>query len=243
MKTPRLRMFAGPNGSGKSTIKAVVSPSLLGYYLNPDDIEKEVNNRDYFDLRGMSVETSQQEIISFFNQHPLIEKTELGDFTNEIKYIDKKFIDFGNVGFDSYMSAILTDFLRHKYLDARASFTFETVMSSADKVAILKKAQALGYKTYLYYVATEDPTINLMRITHRINIGGHSVPHDKVISRYYRSLDLLFEAIQYANRAFIFDNSNTSKTWIAEIVNGTDIELKVDEVPNWFKKYVLEKAF
>ena len=48
MKTPRLRMFAGPNGSGKSTIKAVVSPSLLGYYLNPDDIEKEVNNRDYF---------------------------------------------------------------------------------------------------------------------------------------------------------------------------------------------------
>lgn len=31
MKTPRLRMFAGPNGSGKSTIKAVVSPSLLGY--------------------------------------------------------------------------------------------------------------------------------------------------------------------------------------------------------------------
>ncbi|MEY3241833.1 MAG: hypothetical protein RIR11_3272, partial [Bacteroidota bacterium] len=24
---------------------------------------------------------------------------------------------------------------------------------------------------------------------------------------------------------------------------GTDIELKVDEVPNWFKKYVLEKAF
>jgi hypothetical protein len=28
---------------------------------------------------------------------------------------------------------------------------------------------------------------------------------------------------------------------IAEITNGTDIELKVGEIPTWFQKYVLEK--
>ena len=37
MSKRRLRIFAGPNGSGKSTIKSVISDSLLGYYLNPDD--------------------------------------------------------------------------------------------------------------------------------------------------------------------------------------------------------------
>jgi predicted ABC-type ATPase len=42
MGVPRLRIFAGPNGSGKSTIKTVISDSLLGHYLNPDEIEKEV---------------------------------------------------------------------------------------------------------------------------------------------------------------------------------------------------------
>lgn len=241
MKIPRLRVFAGPNGSGKSTIKAVVLPTILGHYLNPDDIEKEVKDKGYLDLRGMEVKTDKREVIDFFQYHPLLEKTELGDFVGDIKYIDKGFIDFSNVGFDSYMSAILTDFLRHKYLDTHQSFTFETVMSSADKVNILKKAQELGYKTYLYYVATEDPSINLLRIQHRIRMGGHSVPHDKVVARYYRSLDLLFQAIQYANRAFIFDNSGLSKTWIAEISNGIDIELKTDEVPTWFRKYVLEK--
>lgn len=241
IEIPRLRIFAGPNGSGKSTIKSVISPKLLGYYLNPDEIEKEINEHDCLDIRDYNIHTNQEEIIHFFESHPLLEKTVLGDFIYDIKYIEKGFIDFSNLGFDSYMSAILTDFLRQKYLITHQSFTFETVMSSADKVEILKNAQQLGYKTYLYYVATEDPDINLLRISHRVRTGGHNVPSEKAVSRYYRSLGLLSEAIKYTNRAFIFDNSGESKTWIAEIMNGTDVELKVDEVPTWFQQYVLEK--
>jgi predicted ABC-type ATPase len=42
LEPPRLRMFAGPNGSGKSTIKSVIRPELLGIYINPDEIEKEI---------------------------------------------------------------------------------------------------------------------------------------------------------------------------------------------------------
>jgi len=241
MEIPRIRMFAGPNGSGKSTIKAVVSAKLLGHYLNPDEIEKEIKANGYLDIRGYNIQTNVQEIRAFFDKHPLIDKTELGDFVYEIKYIEAEFVDFSNVGIDSYMSAILTDFLRHKYLETHQSFTFETVMSSPDKVEILKKAQQLGYKTYLYFVATEDPAINLLRINHRVKTGGHPVPTDKVITRYYRSLELLSEAIKYTNRAFIFDNSGDTKTWIAEITNSTDIELQVNEVPTWFRKYVFEK--
>ncbi len=40
--TPRLRMFAGPNGSGKSTLKAMLRPELIGIYINPDEIEKNI---------------------------------------------------------------------------------------------------------------------------------------------------------------------------------------------------------
>ncbi|AEI50085.1 zeta toxin family protein [Runella slithyformis] len=241
MAQRRLRIFAGPNGSGKSTIKSVIAKSLLGHYLNPDDIEKEVRERDFFDTGGLNIQISKKEVIAFFANHPLIHRTPNGDFVESIGYAEKGFIDFHNVGFDSYLSAILTDFLRHKFLDTGQSFTFETVMSSSDKIQILQKAQDEGYKTYLYYVATEDPAINLMRISHRVKMGGHDVPEDKAISRYYRSLDLLFEAIKHTNRAFIFDNSGESKTWIAEIVNGTEVQLQVDEVPLWFQRYVLDK--
>lgn len=52
-QVPRLRMFAGPNGSGKSSIQAVISRELLGIYINPDDIEKEIRERgDALDLRA-----------------------------------------------------------------------------------------------------------------------------------------------------------------------------------------------
>lgn len=239
--TPRLRMFGGPNGSGKSTIKSIVSPSLLGYYLNPDDIEKAVKECDYFDMRDLGINTTQNEIINFFENHPLLSATECGDFYQSIQFSNNEFISFRNVGFDSYMSAILVDFLRHKYLDTHQSFTFETVMSSDDKIGIMKKAQQKGYKTYLYYVATENPDINLLRIHQRVQMGGHSVPSNKVVSRYFRSLDLLSEAIKYSNRAFIFDNSSNITTWLAEITNGVDLKLQVDDTPIWFKNHVLNK--
>ena len=50
--TPRLRIFAGPNGSGKSTIKEVIAPALLGIYVNPDEIEKALNE---YGLLGISL--------------------------------------------------------------------------------------------------------------------------------------------------------------------------------------------
>ncbi len=65
MNVPRLRMFAGPNGSGKSTIKSVVSPELLGVYLNPDEIEKENRDRDFLDLRAYGVEATREEILLY----------------------------------------------------------------------------------------------------------------------------------------------------------------------------------
>lgn len=240
MTARRLRMFAGPNGSGKSTIKSIISSNLLGHYLNPDDIEKQVRQQGYYDLRSLDIRTDQEEILAFFKNHPLAARLEDFDLLYGIRYIDKGFIDFADVGFNSYLSAILTDFLRHKLLDSGQSFTFETVMSSADKVLLLQKAQELGYRTYLYYVATEDPFINLSRIRHRVRQGGHPVPDEKVVERYYRSLRLLSEAIRATNRAYLFDNSGESKVWVAEITAGTDVVIKTDRLPEWVRKYVLE---
>lgn len=240
MASKRLRVFAGPNGSGKSTIKAVIPTNLLGFYLNPDEIENEVKHTSKFDTKLFSLQITQDEIVFFFKHHPLIHRTQKGIFIDTIT-CDATIIDFSKVGFDSYLSAILTDFLRKKLLERGDSFTFETVMSSEDKIEILQKAQRLGFRTYLYYVATEDPDINLTRIQHRVKTGGHSVPSDKVISRYYRSLDLLFPAIKASNRAYIFDNSGESRLFIAEIGDGNKITILSDTIPTWFQQYVLDK--
>ncbi len=51
-------MFAGPKGSGKSTIKSVLPESLLGIYVNPDEIQKDIAERGFLDVRDYGVDTT-----------------------------------------------------------------------------------------------------------------------------------------------------------------------------------------
>jgi predicted ABC-type ATPase len=236
----RLRMFAGPNGSGKSTIKALIKPKLLGFYVNPDEIEKEMNDFAAVNLGNYGIKTTHAEVLDFFSKSTLLEKADLLDEVYELSYNQDR-ISFFNVGTNSYWASVTADFIRQKLMTVRASFTLETVMSSPDKVDLLRHAQRLGYRNYLYYVATEDPLINVSRVSHRVRTGGHTVPEDKIISRYYRSLDLLIKAIKCTNRTYIFDNSGINHTFVAEITDGKMMETKVEPVPNWFKKYVLDR--
>ncbi len=75
----------------------------------------------------------------------------------------------------------------------------------------------------------------------RVKTGGHPVPEDKIVSRYFRSLALLREVICYSNRAYIFDNSGQQQVFVAEITDGHTLELKTERMPNWFKHAVLDK--
>ncbi len=238
IKTPRLRMFAGPNGSGKSTIKEVINKELLGIYINPDEIEKEIKQFDYLDFDHYGITATKEEVLDFFRNSTLLEKADLLDEAQLLKLNDNK-LSFFDVIVNSYFASVCADFIRKKLLETRQSFTFETVMSSYDKVELLKLAQSLGYRTYLYFVATSDPIINISRVQNRVKLGGHDVPKEKIISRYYRSLENLKEAIVFSNRAYIFDNSSHTRTFLAEITNGKEITIKEKKVPLWFSKYVL----
>jgi predicted ABC-type ATPase len=253
---PRLRMFAGPNGSGKSTIKSAIRSELLGVYVNPDEIEQNIRNFDFLDLQSFGVRTTATEILSFFQNSTLLAKAELLDEAEFLSFTDDK-LSFHDVLVNSYFASVAADFIRHKLLENGTSFTFETVMSSPDKVAFLQKAQRRGYRTYLYYVATEDPIINILRVQRRVSLGGHPVPEDKIaaparrvprrekgdktIARYSRSLNLLVDAIRHTNRAYIFDNSTHQQIWAAEITDGRLLEMKVDRMPAWFKAAIWDK--
>lgn len=140
-----------------------------------------------------------------------------------------------------YFSAILADFIRQQFLTICRSFTFETVMSSPDKIELLKAAKGTGFRTYLYYISTDDVIINKNRAANREKLGGHSVPPDKIEPRYERSLDLLLDAIKQSDRAYLFDNSGSEHILIAEVTDGKIIELKSRQIPGWFIKAIYEK--
>jgi predicted ABC-type ATPase len=237
-------MFAGPNGSGKTTLKAYLPVALLGVYLNPDEIELEIRTKGFLDFASYGVNTTGSEALQFFKTSKLLSPTAGSDTGGQFTFADGRLILSG-LKVDSYLASVAADFLRQKLIAQKSSFTFETVMSHRSKVNILIQAQAAGFRTYLYFVATDDSAINVSRVRNRVALNGHDVPQDKIVNRYQRSLDLLFEAIQHTNRAYIFDNSGdgheSGHTWLAEITEGKQLELKTDTIPAWFKQFVLDK--
>ncbi len=237
-------MFAGPNGSGKSTLKSYLPAALIGVYLNPDEIEQEIRKRGFLDFSTYLVSSTAEEARAFFSNSTFLKDEGLGEKVEKLDFVGRR-VGFNEVEVNSYFASVAVDFLRQKLLEQRISFTFETVMSHTGKVDLLAQARGMGYRTYLYFVATDDPAINISRVRNRVRLGGHTVPEDKIAARYTRSLELLIQAIRQTNRAYVFDNSGDSasgkQTWLAEITEGRDLELKTDRIPSWFKRAVLDK--
>ncbi len=237
---PRLRMFAGPNGSGKSTIKSMIRPELLGVYINPDEIEKKIKEGGFLDFKNFSLEVIRGDVLDFFENSALLKKAGLIEQINSVSCVDGR-LKFSHIKINSYFASVIADFIRHRLLELKISFTFETVMSSADKVEFLRHAISKGYRNYLYFVATDDPAINISRVQQRVRAGGHAVPEEKIVSRYERSLALLIDAVKLSSRAYIFDNSGDFHVWLAEITDGNSLELKTSLVPAWLQESLLDK--
>src|SRR5690606_28683961 len=75
------------------------------------------------------------------------------------------------------------------------------------KVDFLTRAKARGYFIRFFFIGTSDPTINAARVAARVMEGGHSVPIDKIISRYVRSFANLSSVLSLADRVYVYDNS------------------------------------
>ena len=137
-------MFAGPNGSGKSELKSYLPKPLLGQYLNPDEIEACIRKGRGLDLRVFGVETSSGEVLPFFTGSEFLHQEGLGESAAGLRFADG-WLDFTGVPVNAYFASVAAEFVRRKLLEQGKTFTFETVMSHAGKVALLEEAQRAGY--------------------------------------------------------------------------------------------------
>jgi predicted ABC-type ATPase len=228
-------MIAGPNGSGKSTLLEYLSGLAaaehfpLGFVQNPDALEREIDTAQRLYLGTWGVHTSDAEFSGFVRAHPLFSRIQ----TNIPSVIGDALV-FDGVDSLGYLIPILCDFFRQLWIASGESFTFETVMSGRDKLDVLQRCKRQRYRTYLYYICTDDVSINEARIANRVAQGGHPVPRDKVAGRYQRSLGLLADAIKAVDRAYIFDNSGMQHRLIATFESGRAKQIYGALQPRWF---------
>ena len=104
-------------------------------------------------------------------------------------------------------AAQLAEKQRKEHLDCMEEFCFETVLSTERNLNLLRMAKRRGYFIRCYYILTADPMINIQRVKSRVKSGGHSVPEDKIVSRYDKALELVKNVVEVSDICHIYDNS------------------------------------
>ena len=233
----RLRVFAGPNGSGKSTLFAKFSRKYdPGVFVNADEIENSLHKNGYINLSDYNLQTSPEDLQLYLSTQEsksfILKSTELGINQIGIDHRENCLI-IPSQKVTPYSAAYAAAFIRWTLFQYGKSFSMETVMSHPSKIQEIKNGNELGYKTYLYFVCTDDPIINIDRVEARVRKGGHSVDVKKIVTRYQSTLQLLKEAVSITYRSYLFDNSGQKMILLAESYN---VQLKIleDDLPYWF---------
>lgn len=138
------------------------------------------------------------------------------------------------------------DELRYQLLEKKDNILFETVFSSPEKLEFIKLAHEKGYFIRFFFISTESPTINAARICQRVMNGGHSVPIEKICSRFNRAVKQAKEIIPFIDRGYFLDNSkdNQDITLIFQTRDGKLHKIYIDNPPSWtksiFRNLILE---
>ena len=170
----RIRIFAGPNGSGKTTFlrKLLAEHQVnLGVYVNADDIEAALKADGQIDFSTFRLQIDTNDVQEFFKKSRFspIKRRE-PDLWNKLKVENNVLLVKALI--DSYLAADIAEMLRQKLLSDKMSFTYETVMSHPSKIDFMRVAREHGYKVYLYFITTQDPEININRVSVRIAQAG-----------------------------------------------------------------------
>ena len=234
-----MRIFAGPNGSGKSSLAQWLSNNYsvnLYHYINADMMFDEISRT----LRIACPFPMENEALMAFTCKSSFPDNHKTFFATGAIHIKDDFVVFSRNAVNSYTVAMLADFFRSEYLENNISFSGETVFSHPSKIELFHKAYSKGFRTYLYFVSTECPEININRVIARVQQGGHDVPNDKIVERFQRCLDNVANAIPFLNRGYFFDNSGEGFRYLAEINEGK-WTLYTSLLPQWFRKSVYQK--
>ena len=124
-------------------------------------------------------------------------------------------------------------------LENRKCILIETVNSTTNKFDFYRECIGKKYKITVVFVGTENFEINIQRVAQRVKEGGHNVDADKIESRYYRSMELLFSLSLFSDNLFIYDNSDKFKLCVFK--ENKTYKYFAPKLPDWVNKYFIKK--
>jgi predicted ABC-type ATPase len=138
----------------------------------------------------------------------------------------------GDPATHAYDAAQVAAVRRSELIERHTSFVTETVFSHDSKLELVRAATAARYLVTLHVVlVTED--LAVARVAHRVDGGGHDVPEAKVRERYRRLWPLVAQAIDLADSAVVYDNTNASRPFRVVAAFERGIAISEPDWPRW----------
>lgn len=102
-------------------------------------------------------------------------------------------------------------------LSEMSDFAFETTLSTRSYVSLVKKAQKQGYNVTLLYFWLSSPQFAIQRVAQRVEEGGHNIPEEIIVRRYYRGIHNLMNLyLPICNNWIVVDNGEMTPQIIAK---------------------------
>ncbi len=97
----------------------------------------------------------------------------------------------------------------HELARAERSFALETTCAGIGHARFLRQCQSNGWRVTLIFLWLNDPGLAIRRVAQRVAEGGHNIPRDVIVRRYWAGLrNLIGLYLPLADSADIYDNSD-----------------------------------
>ena len=130
----------------------------------------------------------------------------------------------------------------YKLLLNKKSFAVETTLSGKNHIKTIEKAKNLGYKTVIIYSYLDNPIMCENRIKIRVLNGGHNIPKEDIIRRFYRSRENFNKIYKnLVDEWSLFYNGNSNYIKVAEFDNNKIEILDETMYNNFIKDFINDR--
>lgn len=101
-------------------------------------------------------------------------------------------------------------------LQRNESFSIETTLSSRSYFRLVEKAHSQGYDVTLLFFWLKSPQQAIERVAERVAKGGHDIPKDIIVRRYWEGMDNLFKIyMPIVDTWILVNNGETPRSIVA----------------------------
>ena len=101
-------------------------------------------------------------------------------------------------------------------LSRNESFSIETTLATRSYFRLIEKAHQQGYEVTLLYFWLKSPEQAIERVAERVSKGGHNIPQDIIVRRYYEGINNLFKIyMPIVDTWVLVNNSETPRNIVA----------------------------